>query len=270
MADPEAGAVLLVFEQRGVREAGVAEGVGHGEIHAVLLYHLREQVAGVFGAACLADDGDGPVAQGDDRLDGEDASGQGGCAGYASAAFEVFERVEKGDEVDSALDLFYKPGDLVHTPALVGETVGVQRENLRAQRGALSVDYPDTARIICGGYHRALVGARERGREGQGHNVVPLRGQTLKLLLKFGRSGLAGGRKRVALNKAFVELTRGHRQPVDKFLVAEVHAQAHTGHIQLGELLHREVKGRVDKYFNSHTVLHVSNVECSTTIRQKS
>lgn len=45
VADPEAGAVLLVFEQRGVREAGVAEGVGHGEIHAVLLYHLREQVA---------------------------------------------------------------------------------------------------------------------------------------------------------------------------------------------------------------------------------
>ena len=122
----QAGTVRDVFAQQGVLQTGVGQSIGQVEVDApALLHQIPQHIVAVFGASGFAQNGHLAVFDGDDRLDGQQRSGQSCGGGDASALFQVFQRIQQGDEADMLFGLVQQIGNFLC--AFAGIT-GLQRQ----------------------------------------------------------------------------------------------------------------------------------------------
>ena len=232
---PDRLAVLDVFLQRRVIQAGVAQTEGHGEVDAVGLFDLLNQVVvAVSGAPGLAQQYHLAAGHGDHRLDGQHIAQHGGCFGDPAALAQIFQGVQQTYDVDLPLGCFQRMGDVLRRHPPIHQLHGVAHQDLLAQGHVAAIHHPDPVGVVRGGNDGALIGAGQLAGQGNHQNLfIRLRG-CAEGLLKDGGGDQAGGGKFVAFNELFIELTGLQIHPVPVAVLAEGDGQGQYGNIRAG------------------------------------
>ena len=98
---PQGPAVLHVFFQEHVRQPRVAQEDGQGKVDAAAgTDFFHQQVVALAGAPCLTQQCNLTIHNGDHRLDGKQASGDGNGFGNSAAFFQVFQGVQHNGKID--------------------------------------------------------------------------------------------------------------------------------------------------------------------------
>ena len=231
IAFPNVLAVLDVFQQHGIGQAGIAQHQGHAEVHtASLLDFLDQQVVAHLGASSLAQHIDFTIHNRQYRLDVQQRTGKGNRLGDSAALFQVFQRIHQGNDHNTALNFLQLFSDLLCFQTFVQQLQRIFHQDSTTDGYAAAVYHIDIF-ILCCSDHGALIGSGELGGQRDNHSSFPRFMGFFIFGFKSSGSCLAGGRMHIGLHQLFIESLMADGNTVHILLLAEMNGQRHNVHL---------------------------------------